>query len=711
MRRALVMLYGLVLIAWLQAPCVRGEERTIVVGGEGPNSAKTLAEGAARLQPGWTLEIMPNTYHEAIRVRCDDVRIEARGPGVVLDGSIGVKAAAFTPVEGRKGVFAWPLPANAFMAAPWVFVGRDMLLCHRRPLEEADRMYFFMDREARMLQVNIDGESLPTNTVVRVPTIKSLLDLNRRRNVRVRGLELIRAAGTAIEARDTQGARIEYCVIRQAGDNGISGGHDGVFSRNVIKLCNGNAIHFGGSGSLVEENLLVANGLGWTGARNWVGGFKQNHGGHCTYRHNWVVDQLPRRVKVGPQIKEFSRYGGTGFWFTLDCYNNTLVCNSLARLPRAGIFIEHFANRNVLLYNAVQDCAAGLVFLEGSANLAARNWIWDSAFFGLPRAAPDDDEAPSGINLLGTHTGQTRDNCVVQNLVQVSGHAVKVPIDAREGAWPREEERARRPPPAVLSNQLSANYYGRSPQDATFALLGTAVMPTLERYQGRSGWDLNAESGPFSPAVLGLTPLWTVPWAALDLKTPVAMLYDPSLEMASSTDSKLPLFWHGSHVKTGPASSPPATAYSTGGRAGGKCLQVWNTVKRGDKAVDASPAWTSAAIPVKPGTTMHVSLWIKADDVRPAEQEAGCVVAAVLFEGPTGFVVEEKALVGWGTNPKLAAGSYDWTRVQEDVKVPAGSAWMIVAGALEPGEGKAYFDDVVVNLKNPAPPALTAGGP
>ena len=65
-------------------------------------------------------------------------------------------------------------------------------------------------------------------------------------------------------------------------------------------------------------------------------------------------------------------------------------------------------------------------------------------------------------------------------------------------------------------------------------------------------------------------------------------------------------------------------------------------------------------------------------------------------------------LVGWGTKRELEHGTFGWTRVLADTEVPEGAAWMLAFVALEPCEGRVYFDDIRLNLVEPKPPSAAA---
>jgi parallel beta-helix repeat protein len=717
--------------------CRAGEVYTVRGAGSGVAS---IAAGVALLHPGDTLRITPGTYHEGISVPCDDVTICGTGAGVVLDGTTTLSVADLQPAANRAGVYLWTFPADASVDTPWVFYGDQMLIYREQALDSAkDQMCFFIDKDHRQLEINLNGKDLPANSSIQVPTIGNLVSLNGHQHVTIRGLELRRAAQGGIDARGSAYPTVEYCYITQAGTTGIGGGFHGLLAHNTITRCDGNATWHGEDDtvSCIEENLVVANNISWEPGERWSGNLKQNGGSYCTYRQNWVMDQLAGPVHVGPQTRIFTHCPSAGIWGDINCYNNTIEGNAIARMNNAGIYVEYTANRNVVLYNTVQDCDRGITLRQGGANLITRNWIWDHRRFGgsvdtaryasvqmynaqgKPLSWGDsntlswqDELAFNGRQRLGglalweaNEPTSTRDNSFTHNLIQVSGPAVTVPFGCYNTLkdWPSATAREQLPPPAPFSNQFSDNYYDRAPNSPFFALLGTKVIKSFADYRAATGWDAQAHVGKFTTAIIGLTSLWTLPWAALKPNIPVAILYDPTLRTTSSLNDSEPLFWHGTDVKPGWVNETPFTRdenFDTDARhvtPNWHCITATNT-PRGQREC----GWNSSTIPVTPGTTMDVSLLAKAQDIVPATPGTG-VLATVRFLDVLGHQVGEHALIGAGGNTPLLAGSYPWTTVSCHAQVPAHAAWMLVFVGVQPSSGKASFADMTMNLVSPKP--------
>jgi hypothetical protein len=736
--------------------CWGGEVDT--VGGSGANAFATIADGVAQLHPGDTLRIMPGTYHEGISIPCDNVTVCGMGPDVVLDGTTSLTTGNLQSAPGRAGVFTWTFPDDASVLTPWVFYGDQLLICREKPLGSAkDQMCFYINKTQRQLEININGKDLPADADIQVPTIENLVAINGHRNVTIRGLMLRRAAQCGVSAgdsvaelaaqqvtpghieEDSPDLTVEYCYITQAGAAGISGGAHSLIAHNTITLCDTNATWDGyyDPGCCIEENLAVSNNICWEPGEPWAGNFKQNSGSYCTYRQNWAMDYLAGPVHVGPQTRVFTNNASTGFWCDIDCLNNTYEGNAVARLNNSGIYIELTASRNVVLYNAVQDCDRGITMRESNENLITRNWVWDHQRFGgtvdTTRYAshPCIDEQGKrvmwwdhlgwqdenafncrqtldGLNLCDSNEPNdypAKDNAFTHNLIQVSGAAVSVPFGCygTSADWPTPAARKQLPPPPPFSNQLNDNYYDRADHSPFFALLGTKVMKSWKDYRAATDWDTTSHLGHFTPAVIGLTPLWTLPWAATKPNIPVAILYDPSLETPADLVPGEPLFWRGTDVKPSWILDAPISRYLKDGvneanaHTGRRYITATNT-----PGATRECGWNSATIPVTPGTTMGVSLCAKAAAIVAAKPGTG-VLATIRFMDVLGNPVGEKTLIGADGNAQLQTGSYPWTQVSGQPVVPAHAAWMQVFIGVQPSSGTVSFDDITINLVNPAP--------
>jgi hypothetical protein len=752
------MLGGLVAVLLATAPAWAGQ--IYMVGGD---TGTTITDGVAKLQSGDTLRILPGTYHATINVPCDNVTIEGAGPGVILDGSVTLTAQELTPAAERPGVFTWQLPADADTQLPWIFYEGKPMIYTKAPLNPAKQAWcFYVDQKSRQLEVVFDGKGIPAGASIQVPTLASAVHGWGHKQLTIRGLEVYRTVGEGIGC--DQGT-IEDNMVICTGLWGIAGGEKSTIVRNTIKYCNGPGVLLGGGAVNVENNLIVANGAEYADYMTWCGSnVKTNALSFCTFQQNWVLDRVKGGlVKFDGQS---ARNDGkpvlrtsimtAGMWPDCDCFNNNYVENAVARQSHAGIYIEAGCNRNIVMANDVQDCAMGITLRTSSDGVVTRNWVWDheclgwgtvdkEGFCGFGPGYHDDGtpitqpcfdvplkEKLNWVNMVtpydpvsGSETygrqmldglclwqtivahkedwceASTSNNVLSHNLVQVSGMTVSVPLYQRE--WPSAAERKQTTPLTTFTNQLIDNYYTLPVQKTNFALLGHTKVKTFEAYRQLSGWDGNAQVGNFTPAVLGLEPIWTIPGLAVDNTTPVSILHDPSLETMSILTGDEPLFWHGSYVRPSYVTDVPVTRYERDRSIAhtGRCyISVTNTK---DATLDRPLGWYSSAIPVKPGITMGLNLWMAADKLQGAKDGSGARVS-FRFTDATGHLVGESPVVGDGIHPELLTGSYKWANVSGQAVVPAGAYWMIVYLGADLSTGTVRYDDIHINLRNPVPP-------
>jgi hypothetical protein len=724
--------------------------QVITVGGD---SGESIVEGVNALKPGDTLSIEPGIYHETINVPCDNVTIQSAASGVIFEAAVTLTASNFSAAADRRGVYTWALPAEA--ADPrisWVFYNGDPLVYHNKPLDPTkDAWGFYIDQKTRVLEIVLDGKGMPDDARIVVPTLPVIIEASQRSGVTVQGLDIRHAGNVGISVGPD--GIVQDNVVTQAGLFGIIGGQNSKILRNTTKRCSGSGILIAGNDMMVADNLAVANGIQWSDYLTWCGSeTKMNVHNDVTFLQNWLVDRpLGGLVRVDGHI---AKTGGKpvvvtwvlngGLWPDGDSFNNNYIDNCIARLSHAGIYIEYNADRNDIMFNDIQDCAMGITIREGSQNLVTRNWVWDHECLGWGRVdresfagygpGYDDSGKPitklyvydhpdnspqanrvvaalgsamwgqqmdDGLCLWHTYSDMTptsHDNVMSHNLVQVSGVAVSVPLWTYE--WPGQKERLEPKQLTTLSNQLTDNIYTRPAAQRNFALLGRTLVKNYADYTKLTHWDENALIGAYTPDVIGFEPIWTIPSAALDTNTPVSILYDPTLETFSSESCNEPLFWHGSDIHP---SWVGATKYLMDPKlahSGNCCISVSNSAGQGAEA----QWWTSTAIPVKPGITMGTQFWVAANKLSPANAREG-VEAKLRFTDATGHVVQDTPLIGGGVHTELVAGTYKYTKVSGEAAAPDGACWMTVILGDDPSNGTVRFDDIHINMLNPAPPS------
>jgi hypothetical protein len=683
----------------------------------------TLAAQLAKARDGDTVRLAPGTYAGPIFLDKNHLTLEGAAPGVIFNGCRSVPATEFQPAPDRPGVFVWPLPAGVAEELhasapserplpPWVFVDDHPLLPRRKPLvPAADAMCFaVVDNK---LEICLGAPALPAAARIEVPVVRTLVSVSTGLEVTVRGIEFYRCAGAAVEVRSGF-AKILDCRVTQCGA-GFDLRSMALCAGNTLSLCDGDGIYAWGS-VVLHGNLLVANNVGWAADS----GDKERHAAiECALdsvavQGNWILDHVPGPVSAGPQVKVFTHPQGPGILVTQGSRGSLVAGNVCARLPHAGVLVDRGSGTTVLA-NAIQDCAMGVV-LDGARNsVVARDWLFDRGFFGWgtvntaryagfglgydakgkPLKKPLESPRYGRQNLEGlclwdAQDGTTTDNLVTGNLVQVSGRSVSVPLG--ENPTPRFLADVDAPRAPLFSNQLAANYYDRPDLDykRPFARFGDQEMARIEDYQAASGWDVNAGYAQFTPRVLGLAPLWTIPGTALDTTTPVAGLYDPSVDTEDPEDPGWPMGWT-------EAGQGARCHWLAGNQAhsGRHCLEV------APKDIGDWGGWRMS-VPVCPGTTMAAHLWLTTDNVAGP----GGVLARLAFSDACGFPLAPTLLVGPGATPLLRKGSQPWTDVSAEAVVPEHAAWMHVELGVEQAVGTVRFDDIEVGLVKPVPPAF-----
>jgi hypothetical protein len=268
--------------------------------------------------------------------------------------------------------------------------------------------------------------------------------------------------------------------------------------------------------------------------------------------------------------------------------------------------------------------------------------------------------------------------------------------------WPGKRKRNREDT-TVTTNSIDRNYYGTDKAEGGFSLLGKKTCRGFEKHCRASGWDIHSRVGRFTVSVLGLEPIWTIPWAATRPGVPVAILHDPSFQTRSALSIHEPMFWHSSHPQADWIDTPPQARWErngTGGHRGRGYIFLESTLRHRGRWFSDIVSWTSAPIPVMPGVAVKVGMWMKAHKVKPARRHGGAAVS-VLFHDACGFVVDEEVMVGLRVRKRLMKGSYGWTEIAACRAVPARACWMSVAMRLTPSTGRVFFDDVHMGLQRP----------
>jgi hypothetical protein len=583
----------------------------------------------------------------------------------------------------------------------------------------------------------------------------------------VKGFVLNRQIGQAIALQCGQSCVFEDCHVIQPGMHGIvTGGSTAPHAFRRIRVYDSTmwGSNFFGNGHTVQELVYQSCGQRIDPAGEpWVGVLKSNGGSFQTVRHNLIIDRPPKRWKVGNRWAERDKYDFpfSGIWGDCNNADNRIYGNCSARVPHAGIYVEAEMNRNFVLWNVIQDSGMGITFRCSANNVVTQNWIFDGEALGLGQVDTDmmagwgheakdhewwGREIMDGLCLWQTNIAHgSMSNFIFRNLVQVSGRYVSLPVptwltdqavaDAarimclKDASTLKEQSAARidyrqaapQSYQSPLNNYLNGNYYvtnrQKSAWNAGFALYLDRQIETFEEFQQITGLEETGKAGQFAPADIGLQICWTVP---PDTRFPgrlVAFDYDGGAERAAPRPAAAGHeFWADGAVE-------PYSWFRASGDLrddppdGFRVWTQWPACKSGMRALGAvnsgkpesipavGKGWRTISFPVSPGTTMRVSLFVRAAEVKPAKPGEGVEVFAHFCDW-TGHHVSREWLVGNGANPGLTEGTCDWTQVEKSVKVPKDARRMAVYAGLKPATGTLLIDDLVINLEKPAPPEL-----
>jgi len=624
--------------------------------------------------------------------------------------------------------------------------------------------------------INFDGRGVPDGLDIQVSFRRCGFSVRDGRSrtgvlkapgVHIKGFVLHRQIGQALAISPSTSCLVEDCNVIQPNMHGIvTGGGTAPHTFRRVRIYDSTmwGSNFFGNAHIIQENAFQSCGQRIDPAGEpWVGVLKSNGGSFQTIRHNLIIDRPPRKWKVGDRWTERGKYDFpfSGIWGDGSNMDNRVYGNCSARVPHAGIYVEHDMNRNLIMWNVIQDSGMGITFRCSSHNIVTQNWIFDSEALGIGEVDTDmmagwgheaEDhewwgrEILDGLCLWQTVISPgTMKNVVYKNLVQVSGRYISIPVPTRldENAI-RDAARimclkddsvlrdkvaakidyskaAHQSYQSPLNNDLNGNYYAmnRKPSkwNAGFALYLDKQLETFEEFQKATGLEETGRAGEFTPKDIGLQICWTIPPDTKFPDRPVAFDYDGGAERNAprpSVGGKR--FWADSTIE-------PYSWFRTSGelrdeatdrlrtwtkwpacRTGMRALGVVNLGKP-ESIPAAGKGWRTISLPVTPGTTMKVSVHAKAAEVTPAEGSQGIEVFAYFCDW-TGHNAKREWLVGNGKRAELTRGTYDWTEVEQSIKVPDGVRRMTIYAGLKPATGSLLIDDLTMTLADPMPPSL-----
>ena len=635
-------------------------------------------------------------------------------------------------------------------------------------LTSTDTWSFVRGKES--ILVNFGGKAVPKDLDIQVSFRRCGFSIRDGRSktgplkapgVHIKGFVLSRQVGQALAIGSGTSCLVEDCHVIQPNMHGIvTGGAVAPHTFRRIRIYDSTmwGSNFFGNAHVIQELVFQSCGQRIDPAGEpWVGVLKSNGGSFQTIRHNLIIDRPPRKWKVGERWTERGKYDFpfSGIWGDGSNMDNRIYGNTSARVPHAGIYVEHDMNRNIIMWNVIQDSGMGITFRCSSHNIVTQNWIFDSEALGLGEVSTDmmagwgheaEDhewwgrEILDGICLWQTVISPgTMKNVIFKNLVQVSGRFVSIPVPVRldesairdaarimclkDDSVLRDKvaakidyrEQAKQSYQSPLNNNLNGNYYvttrEKSKWNAGFALYIDKQIETFEEFQKATGLEESGKAGDFKPKDIGLQICWTIPPETRFPNMRVAFDYDGGAERnaprpssggkrfwADATIEPYSWFRASGDLRDEPKDNLRVWTKWPACRSGMRALGVVNLGSNPARIPAPGKGWRSISLPVTPGTTMKVSLHLRAAEVKPAEAGKG-VEAFAYFCDWTGHNATRAWLVGNGESPKLAQGTYDWTPVTKSIKVPEGARRMTVYAGLKPATGSLFLDDLEMGLE------------
>ena len=118
-------------------------------------------------------------------------------------------------------------------------------------------------------------------------------------------------------------------------------------------------------------------------------------------------------------------------------------------------------------------------------------------------------------------------------------------------------------------------------------------------------------------------------------------------------------------------------------------------------------AYWSVDLPTVDGTEIDLSLWIRADEIKPADGNGGLFVLAE-FCDQTGQHVSRQFLVGSEDGQKAlgaqwVSGTYAYKKLSDTVTAPKGARWFKLGFGLKNCSGWAAFDEMDIQTRPGTP--------
>lgn len=659
---------------------------------------RTIGKASATAKAGDVVLIHAGRYPEVVTVKNSGTPqkpIVFKGFGddeVLLDGADEIPAEKWQLSPGSKNILAIPLgrdPGQVLVDGKPIYVKVDKVKAYEwklGTLTENDANLYQFDRVGKRLLVNL-GAGGAAGHRIHVPVRASAFVLGA--NCRVAGIRAVHYSACAFELVGDD-AVAEDCVATDCvGGIRISGwNRRGVIvRRNTVigALANGIMLQDRPAACLVEDNLVIRCTRNPWHQVLWAGSIKMNSASDIVFAHNLVLE--------AGNPDTINGWDGWALWGDINIVRVLYVGNSCAHNKEAGLYIEFAMGDTRAYFNTSWHDGHGITCRASQRGMFLRNYVESPRGSGL--AVWRSDEPYPAV-----------DNAFGHNLVR-NGHPSLVLQTEHPNFcdyntyWP--------PKGAPLAT-------GQAPQGGK-----TPVFKDLDGLRRATGHELHGEVRDAQLADLGLSAVTFRVAEAEDPDEVLTMIGNGGCEFEDPAGvNLLPYFWRAGtgdgaeHVFLYAAYcglEGGVEGFAFGGAGGTVALKSDSADPKQEKLahgglryleiVGQKPqamcreglGFWSPSLPARPGDAVEVAFYVRGRDLKPAGGTA--LAAFVEFTDATGQHRQRVDLAG----QMALAGTFGWTQVQAEAKVPAGARRMRVFLGSTPSTGVLLLDDIAVKVR------------
>jgi hypothetical protein len=686
------------------APAVQGASD--INPGTAAKPWKTIARAALAAQAGDTVLIHAGTYPESVALKnagttAKPIAFRAfADEEVLMDGADTIAPENWRPAPNARNIYALPMerdPGQVLVDGKAVYPKVDQL-SHVYPrtyklatLADADKNFYQYDPKAKQLLLNLGGDA-PARHLIRAPIRTTAFELAA--GCALAGIHASHYVDTAIRAGGDD-SLVEDCLVTDSGGGIVVGGWDrrGVLlRRNTVIGALGNGIFLQDRPThcRVEDNLTIRCALNPAHEDCFVGSIKMNSAADTVFAHNVVLEAGNPDTDQG--------HDGWALWGDINILRVLYLGNTCANNKEAGIYVEYAMGDTRAYFNTSYRNGHGITCRQSQRGVFMRNLVLESRGSGL---AVWTGDAPYS----------TTDNVFAHNLVRDCSPLILFQIEHPNFAdyntyWPRDD------------GQLAQGQPGNDGKAPLYEKLADWVKAT--------GHDAHSKVQDAQPADVGLD---TVTFRVADAKVPsqvLMMVGNGGCEFEDPAGQNiLPYFWRpgsgdGLEHKfsyaayCGLEGGCDALAYAGAGATVSLRLESQSDPKQprfahaglrylnldGQKPQDICKdglGFWSPSLPARPGDTFDIGYFLRGKDLKPLGTAA--VAAFVEFTDATGQHRQRVELpVGAAPDTPLT-GTFDWTKLSAEVKVPPDAKRIRLFIGLAPAKGALLLDDISIRVR------------